>query len=84
MEVLSCILKFSLFKIFNCTFAKLVKENMGEIIMKQYEVKLDNRLIDIMDANSILEVFLKYRNEIERSKEVNIIEFGIESEKCIC
>ena len=52
--------------------------------MKQYEVKLDNRLIDIMDANSILEVFLKYRNEIERSKEVNIIEFGIESEKCIC
>lgn len=57
---------------------------MGEIIMKQYEVKLDNRLIDIMDANSILEVFLKYRNEIERSKEVNIIEFGIESEKCIC
>ena len=56
---------------------------MGEIIMKQYEVKLDNRLIDIMDANSILEVFLKYRNEIERSKEVNIIEFAIESKKCI-
>ncbi|WP_352524958.1 hypothetical protein [Heyndrickxia oleronia] len=51
--------------------------------MKQYEVQLDNRLIDIMDANSILEVFLKYRNEIERSKEVNIIEYGIESKKCI-
>lgn len=83
MEVLSCILKFSPFKIFNCTFAKLLKESMGEIIMKQYEVKLDNRLIDIMDANSILEVFLKYRNEIERSKEVNIIEFAIESKKCI-